>query len=95
MMLNGCWFEGRPLCVGDLLTRDGTDIQRVVEIIAYDAIVVECVRAPRSGWVEVGETETNLVRRYVRWHLADEKYDLWETPAAAAGRHPKPPANRQ
>jgi hypothetical protein len=62
--------------VGDLVTRDGTDIQRVVEVdCGGQTITVECVREP-LGWLEedgvtrsepwcrVGEREFNMARRY-------------------------------
>jgi len=52
-------------CVGDIVTRDGTDLHRVIEASEIgDTIVVECTRAPYDGWCEVGELETNLARRY-------------------------------
>lgn len=51
--------------VGDLVTRDGTDVQRVLEVDDdYFCIKVECIRAPLSGWCRVGEIESNLSRRY-------------------------------
>lgn len=58
------WFQ-----VGDLVSRDGTDVHRVTgtnasERYAPDLIDVVCVRAPASGWCAVGETESNLASRY-------------------------------
>jgi hypothetical protein len=52
--------------VGDIVTRDGTDRQIVLEVGNYGEIVVKCVKAPKSGWVKVGETESNLVQRYTK-----------------------------
>jgi hypothetical protein len=49
--------------VGDLVTRDGTDVQRILSL-GYDTLTVECVRAPDDGWCEVGDTEFNMSRRY-------------------------------
>lgn len=51
--------------VGDKVTRDGSDIH-VVEAVEGDwgLIVVRCIKAPVSGWINVGETESNLPRRY-------------------------------
>jgi hypothetical protein len=62
--------------VGDLVTRDGTDIHRVIE--ADDGsglILVECVKEPLgfleedgvtrgAPWTRKGERESNLTRRY-------------------------------
>lgn len=57
--------EGLPHKLGDLVTRDGTDIHRVIEEDdGYGCIRVECVVAPKGGWIKVGETETNLAGRY-------------------------------
>lgn len=51
--------------VGDLVTRDGTDIHRVTEIDNdYFCLTVECIKAPLGGWCKVGEIERNLSRRY-------------------------------
>lgn len=60
--------------VGDLVTRDGTDVHRVIEVIESDLIVVECVKEPLGylnedgtrdpPWTKIGERETNLARRY-------------------------------
>jgi hypothetical protein len=59
--------------VGDLVTRDGTDIHRVTSSNddGYLNIDVVCVRAPASGWCKVGEEETNLARRYELVSRAD------------------------
>ena len=61
--------------VGDIVTRDGTDLQKVVEISdSGDLMLVECIRAPvgyrqedgtrGEPWCEVGDQEWNLPRRY-------------------------------
>lgn len=61
--------------VGDLVTRDGTDVQRVIEIDDDgECITVKCVKEPlgllledgtrAAPWCRVGETEFNLARRY-------------------------------
>lgn len=49
---------------GDLVTRDGTDLHEVIERTGYAAVVVRCVRAPKTSWIKVGETELNLSGRY-------------------------------
>lgn len=60
--------------VGDLVTRDGTDLQRVIEANG-DLITVECVKEPLGWlqedgvtrdepWCKVGDREENLARRY-------------------------------
>lgn len=65
----------REFKVGDLVSRDGTDVQRITEINeAGDLITVVCVEEPLGfleedgtrgePWCKVGETETNLARRY-------------------------------
>lgn len=60
------WFV-----VGDIVTRDGTDRQEVIETnqdddwrYAPDAFTVRCTRAPADGWCDVGEEEFNLTSRY-------------------------------
>lgn len=50
--------------VGDIVTRDGSDRQRVVEVGEYNDITVECIKPPSSGWCGVGERELNLAGRY-------------------------------
>lgn len=52
--------------IGDLVTRDGTDVQRVISLDGdgADTGEFECVKAPASGWCKVGEIEFNLTRRY-------------------------------
>ncbi|MEE7440907.1 hypothetical protein [Methylobacterium oryzae] len=74
-------FGNRFFEVGDLVTRDGTDIHRVVShngsgSHAPDGFTVVCVKAPADGWTEVGETEFNVCRRY----------DWVEVPSAAPRR---------
>lgn len=61
--------------VGDIVTRDGTDLQRVVEVSdGGDCFTVECIREPegyidedgnlQGVWCAVGERESNLMSRY-------------------------------
>lgn len=61
--------------VGDIVTRDGTDRQRIIEINdAGDLIHVECIRAPLgwlnddgsrgASWCEIGDREWNIPWRY-------------------------------
>ncbi|MEE7463631.1 hypothetical protein MFUR16E_21555 [Methylobacterium fujisawaense] len=62
-------YGNRFFEVGDLVTRDGTDIHRVVSHNgspghAPDGFTVVCVKAPAGGWTEVGEEEFNVCRRY-------------------------------
>lgn len=49
--------------VGDYATRDGTDVQLVTRASAHFADF-KCIKAPRTGWTEVGEVEHNMMRRY-------------------------------
>lgn len=60
---------------GDLVSRDGTDVQRVLEINdAGDLMLVECIKEPLGSlnddgtrgepWLRLGEQEWNLTRRY-------------------------------
>lgn len=61
--------------IGDLVTRDGTDVQRVTEADeGYGNIKVVCVKEPMGylnengtrdpPWCRVGDVEDNLSRRY-------------------------------
>lgn len=56
--------------IGDLVTRDGTDVHRVVDVGVFNDITVVCVSAPDSGWCKVGDEESNLAGRYWR-HSSD------------------------
>ena len=59
--LVGCAFAA-----GDIVSRDGSDRQRVVTPNdGYGAITVECVVAPTGGWCAVGDRESNLAGRYM------------------------------
>lgn len=50
---------------GDIVTRDGSDEQIVLEDEdGYNCISVRCIKAPIHQWMKVGETEYNLARRY-------------------------------
>lgn len=51
--------------IGDLVSRDGTDVQRVIGKNDYNQLEVECIKAPDSGWCKVGDREWNLAGRYV------------------------------
>lgn len=58
-------FDWHDFKVGDLVTRDGTDVHRVTWVADHgQTIQVVCVKAPSSGWCEVGDKEDNLARRY-------------------------------
>jgi hypothetical protein len=60
--------------VGDLVTRDGTDIQRVTKKDdGYGCIEVKCIKAPDSGWCKAGDLESNLSGRYQRVHVVERK----------------------
>ena len=51
--------------VGDIVTRDGTDRHRVIDITeGWDGMTVLCIKEPASGWCKVGDEEYNLCRRY-------------------------------
>lgn len=64
--LEGEWIPSdRPFRVGDYVSRDGTDVHRVVYLQDdFQCGEFECVIAPATGWIKVGETEFNLTRRY-------------------------------
>lgn len=54
---------------GDVITRDGTDEQVVLgpepSDFFFSAIIhLRCIKAPESGWIAVGELESNLPGRY-------------------------------
>jgi hypothetical protein len=51
--------------VGDIVSRDGTD-EHIVENVWRDGQMIEvrCIKEPEDKWIEVGETESNLARRY-------------------------------
>lgn len=61
--------------IGDLVTRDGTDVHRVLKVNGFgDCMTVECIKEPLgylnedgtrdTPWTRLGETEFNLCRRY-------------------------------
>jgi hypothetical protein len=60
------------LKIGDLVTRDGSDVHRV-EWIGDDGLYANmlCVKAPDSGWIEEGEHEYNKCSRYSRIDRGD------------------------
>lgn len=50
---------------GDHVTRDGSDVQEVVEIDPDGFCgTFRCIVPPLSGWCAVGDEEYNLCRRY-------------------------------
>lgn len=53
--------------IGDHVTRDGTDVH-VVDYLSEDGFSgsFRCIVAPKSGWIDAGEVEDNLARRYSR-----------------------------
>jgi len=62
-------YGNRFFEVGDLVTRDGTDIHRVVDHNGSDGyppdgMTVVCVKAPSEPWTKVGIEEFNVCRRY-------------------------------
>ena len=63
----GMTTESPGFDVGDLVTREGTDVQRVAEMMEDGTCAVfVCVVAPADGWCEVGESEFNLCARYTK-----------------------------
>jgi len=67
VLLASDWREaGDRYGVGSLVTRDGTDVQRVISLDGdrADTGEFECLKAPDSGWCKVGDIEFNLTRRY-------------------------------
>lgn len=75
---------------GDIVTRDGTDLQRVLWIDG-DLLEVECIKAPLGSlnddgtraapWCNVGDRETNLTRRYdLAGELIDGEFRALEPP---------------
>lgn len=59
-----CFLTGAIYHVGDLVTREGTDVHRVIRVLAEDSIEVECVTPPSTGWCSAGDKEINLPRRF-------------------------------
>lgn len=52
--------------VGDFVSRDGSDVQLVIETNGDDLIHVECKVPPLGGWCAIGDREWNLESRYHR-----------------------------
>lgn len=80
--------------VGDLVTRDGTDVHRVVDHNGSDGyppdgFTVVCVKAPTEPWTDVGEEEFNVCRRYEPVGEVDERpqVSLHEFMAAQRGEY--------
>ena len=75
---------GAPIFrVGDIVSRDGSDRHRVIEVDNDDGdtpltITVECIKEPATDalspvpWTRLGDTEFNLARRY---DYADDAID--------------------
>ena len=57
---------GHALRVGDYVTRDGSDVHRLISIdpCFADSGDFECVHPSDEGWCIVGEVESNLLERY-------------------------------
>ena len=57
--------QNADFALGDLVTRDGSDLH-LVTYLTEDGFSGDflCVQAPNTGWIAVGETESNLARRY-------------------------------
>lgn len=59
------WTWNPMFRVGDIVTRGGDDRQRILDVReGGQMITVRCIKAPASGWCELGEEESNLARRY-------------------------------
>lgn len=54
-------MSGEKFELGDIVTRAGDDEHEVIEL-ADDLITTRCTKP--ANWINVGETETNLARRY-------------------------------
>ncbi len=54
----------RQFAAGDIVTRDGTDRQRVISVGGFNDITVECIAPPEAGWCQIGDVENNLAGRY-------------------------------
>ena len=51
--------------VGDVVSRDGTDEQEVIEVDhEWGLITIKCIKEPINRWIKIGETEYNLPDRY-------------------------------
>ena len=57
--------QNDDFALGDLVTRDGSDLH-LVTCLTEDGFSGDflCVQAPDTGWISVGETESNLAWRY-------------------------------
>lgn len=67
--------EQKMFKAGDIVTRDGTDRHRIMEIDDhFGNMLVECIKEPLGWlnedgtrgepWCKIGDQEWNLVRRY-------------------------------
>jgi hypothetical protein len=62
---------------GDHVTRDGSDVHLVKDMTGDGfAATFVCVVAPAGRWIEVGEEESNVCRRYTRLKF-DEATQQW------------------
>jgi hypothetical protein len=76
---------------GDHVTRSGSEIHLVKDMTddGFSATFV-CVVAPDSGWIQVGEEEHNLCRRYSRV-INDEASGEWvSAPGEPEWKFPDP-----
>lgn len=69
--------------VGDLVTRDGTDVHFIdshngCDIYEPDMLEVVCIIEPENKWIKVGEKESNLARRYQYLDQERNEYALSE-----------------
>lgn len=51
--------------VGDIVTRDGSDLQQILEMNEpKDLMNFCCIKEPSSGWAKIGDCEWNVPWRY-------------------------------
>lgn len=69
------WITGTKFEIGDIVTRDGSDRQRVLDIGEHgDQMLVECIRAPLGyrnedgslgePWCEIGDQGRGCPQRF-------------------------------
>jgi len=63
----------KQLQVGDYVTRDGTDVH-LVTYLTDDGTFgdFKCIREPSEKWTDVGDTESNISRRYTFLSYTDD-----------------------
>ena len=55
----------RTFNVGDIVSRIGTDEQKIVGINhAGDLIDIKCIKAPHNNFCKIGDVESNVPWRY-------------------------------